>query len=53
MLPTTDTVGDFEEMWFAMGPVSAGLIDEIKPAARIVAELVAGAAAIHGRPLPR
>lgn len=52
VLPTTETVGDFEEMWFAMGPVSAGLIGEIKPAARIVAELAAGAAAIHGRPLP-
>ena len=50
ILPTTETSGDLEEMWFSMGPVSAGLIHEIKPAHRIVTELAAGAPAVHGRP---
>ena len=54
VLPTVDTQGDFDEMWFAMGPQSASLIHDVKPAGQIVTELAAEAAAIRrgaGRPL--
>ena len=52
VLPTTETSGDLEEMWFAMGPVSAGLILDVKPAGRIVAELATGAALPRKPPEP-
>jgi NAD(P)H-dependent flavin oxidoreductase YrpB (nitropropane dioxygenase family) len=39
ILPTRDTSGDFEEMWFTAGSVSTQQIRNIKPAAQIVAEM--------------
>jgi enoyl-[acyl-carrier protein] reductase II len=47
-LPTRDTLGDFEEMALFAGGVSAGLINDIKPAAEIVADMAADACAIIG-----
>jgi enoyl-[acyl-carrier protein] reductase II len=43
ILPTQETTGDFEEMWFAAGGVSAALIRDVKPAAQIIAHMVAEA----------
>jgi NAD(P)H-dependent flavin oxidoreductase YrpB (nitropropane dioxygenase family) len=43
ILPTRETTGDFEEMWLAAGGVSAALIREVKPAAQIIAHMVAEA----------
>ncbi len=39
VLPTRDTSGDFEEMWFTAGGVSAQQVKDIKSAAEIVAEM--------------
>jgi NAD(P)H-dependent flavin oxidoreductase YrpB (nitropropane dioxygenase family) len=36
ILPTQETTGDFEEMWFAAGGVSAALIRDVQPAAQIM-----------------
>ena len=44
-LPTPETTGDFEEMCLAAGR-GVGLVREVKPAAEIVREMMAGAAAI-------
>jgi enoyl-[acyl-carrier protein] reductase II len=46
ILPTRDTTGDYEEMCWTAGITSAKLIDEIKPAAHIVRDMVAEAHAI-------
>ncbi len=43
ILPTRDTTGDFEEMAWTAGIVSAKRIYEIKPAAQIVTDMVAEA----------
>lgn len=43
ILPTRDTAGDFEEMWFTAGSVSSGIVKGIKPAAQIVTDMVAEA----------
>jgi hypothetical protein len=43
ILPTRETTGDFEEMWLAAGGVSAALIHDVKPAAQIIAHMVAEA----------
>lgn len=40
ILPTRETTGDFEEMWFAAGGVSAAAIHDVKPAAQIIAQMV-------------
>ncbi|HLJ50184.1 MAG TPA: nitronate monooxygenase [Bryobacteraceae bacterium] len=45
ILPTPETIGDFDEMCLAAGE-SAGLVHEIKPAGHIVAEMMAEAEAI-------
>lgn len=42
LLPTVDTEGDFDEMCLAAGQ-SAGLINDIRPAAEIVEQLMTGA----------
>jgi NAD(P)H-dependent flavin oxidoreductase YrpB (nitropropane dioxygenase family) len=39
VLPTRDTSGDFEEMWFTAGGVSAQQVKDVKSAAEIVAEM--------------
>ncbi len=46
VLPTRDTSGDFEEMWFTAGGVSAQQVKDIKSAAEIVAEMGAEARTI-------
>jgi NAD(P)H-dependent flavin oxidoreductase YrpB (nitropropane dioxygenase family) len=43
ILPTRDTTGDFEEMCWTAGIVSAQRIHEILPAAQIIEEMVADA----------
>lgn len=46
MIPTPDTVGDFEEMNMPAGSDSVKAITSVKPAAQILAELVAEAQAV-------
>ena len=46
VIPTPDTVGDFEEMSMPAGEESVKLIKAIKPAAQIVEEMMAEARAL-------
>ena len=46
VIPTPDTVGDFEEMSLPAGEESVKLIKAIKPAAQIVEEMMAEARAL-------
>ena len=46
MIPTRDTTGDFDEMCLLAGAESAPLINEVRPAAEIVAAMAAEAARI-------
>ncbi len=46
VIPTPDTIGDFEEMSMPAGEESVKLIKAIKPAAQIVAEMMAEARAL-------
>lgn len=48
VIPTPDTVGDFEEMGMPAGEESVKLIKTIKPAAQIVAEMMAEARRLLG-----
>jgi len=50
ILPTPETAGDFEEMCLAAGE-SAGLVHDIKPAGRIVQEMMAEAERVIGQRL--
>lgn len=49
MIPTRDTTGDFDEMCLLAGAESATLIKSVKPAAQIVADMAAEAAALLAR----
>jgi nitronate monooxygenase len=49
IIPTRDTTGDFDEMCLLAGAESSPLIDSVKPAAEIVAEMAAEAADILAR----
>jgi enoyl-[acyl-carrier protein] reductase II len=51
ILPTRDTTGDFEEMCWTAGIVSAERIDEILPAAQIIKDMVQEAHAVLGQVL--
>jgi enoyl-[acyl-carrier protein] reductase II len=50
IIPTRDTTGDFDEMCLLAGSESSTLIRSIKPAARIVADMAAEAAALRLSP---
>jgi hypothetical protein len=49
IIPTRDTTGDFDEMCLLAGAESSPLIDSVKPAAEIVAEMAAEAADLLAR----
>jgi enoyl-[acyl-carrier protein] reductase II len=49
IIPTRDSTGDFDEMCLLAGAESSPLIDSVKPAAEIVAEMAAEAADILAR----
>jgi enoyl-[acyl-carrier protein] reductase II len=49
IIPTKDTTGDFDEMCLLAGSESSPLITSVKPAARIVTDMAAEAAAIRLR----
>ena len=46
IIPTRGTEGDFDEMCLLAGAESSPLIDSVKPAAQIVAEMAESAAAL-------
>jgi NAD(P)H-dependent flavin oxidoreductase YrpB (nitropropane dioxygenase family) len=46
ILPTPDTTGDFEEMCMSAGEKSAPLVNDIKPAAQIIEDMVENARAL-------
>ena len=48
IIPTRDSTGDFDEMCLLAGAESAPLIKSVRPAAEIVAEMAAQAAALVG-----
>jgi enoyl-[acyl-carrier protein] reductase II len=50
IIPTRDTTGDFDEMCLLAGAESSPLIESVKPAAEIVAEMAAEAAGLLSRP---
>jgi NAD(P)H-dependent flavin oxidoreductase YrpB (nitropropane dioxygenase family) len=52
VLPTPDTTGDFEQMALPGGQESAPLVNDIKPAAEIVVEMMQGAKAILSAQFP-
>ena len=46
IIPTRDTTGDFDEMCLLAGAESSTIIKSVKPAAQIVADMAAEAAAV-------
>jgi nitronate monooxygenase/enoyl-[acyl-carrier protein] reductase II len=49
IIPTRGSQGDFDEMCLLAGAESAPLIESVRPAGQIVAEMAADAAAILAR----